>query len=210
MMATRLRRRARRGEGDRLREEILDATEALLAKTADLEAVSIRAVATAVGITPPSIYMHFDHKDDLIFAVCERNFAELDRAVLDAASRKRSPVERVKAMGRAYVDFGLSHPEQYRFLFMTPTPEWAAERMLDRIDDLAGFGHVVGAVQECVDEGLFVKKDAYLMACGLWMGVHGVTSLLISKAAFPWPDREELIEHCLDGYCASLMRTKRR
>src|SRR5205807_237758 len=46
------RRRARRGEGPRLREELLAATERLLAETGDEEAVSIRAIADAVGVTP--------------------------------------------------------------------------------------------------------------------------------------------------------------
>jgi AcrR family transcriptional regulator len=49
------RHRARRGEGDRLREEILAAAERLLLETGDESAVSIRAVADAVGVTPPSI-----------------------------------------------------------------------------------------------------------------------------------------------------------
>jgi AcrR family transcriptional regulator len=209
-MATKLRRRARRGEGVRLREEIIDAAEALLVRTNDLDAVSIRAIATAVGITAPSIYMHFDHKEDLLMEVCERHFHELDRVILQAGARKKDPVEAVKAMGRAYVRFGLEHPEQYRFLFMTPTPDWAADRMQERIDDLSGFGHVVSAVQRCIDEKAFVSKDAFLVACGLWMGVHGITSLLISKQAFPWPDRDELIDHCIDGYCDGSMRRSSR
>jgi AcrR family transcriptional regulator len=211
-MATKLRRRtrARRGEGERLREEIIDATEALLVRTNDLDAVSIRAVATAVGITPPSIYMHFDHKEDLIFAVCERHFEALDRVIREAGAKESDPVEAVNAMGRAYVRFGLEHPEQYRFLFMTPTPEWAAQRMEERIDDLSGFGHVVAAVQRCIDEGAFEESDAFLVACGLWMGVHGVTSLLISKASFPWPDKKDLIEHQIDAYCHGLVKKKKR
>ena len=65
------RARARRGEGPRLREEILAAATRLLAETGDEEAVSIRAVAEAVGVTPPSIYLHFADKTELIFAVCE-------------------------------------------------------------------------------------------------------------------------------------------
>jgi len=47
------RHRARRGEGARLREEILAAGTRLLLETGDEEAVSIRAIAQAVGVTPP-------------------------------------------------------------------------------------------------------------------------------------------------------------
>jgi AcrR family transcriptional regulator len=47
--------------------------------------VSIRAVAEAVGVTPPSIYLHFADKNELIFAICERCMDELDRATSEAA-----------------------------------------------------------------------------------------------------------------------------
>ena len=200
----RKRVRARRGEGDRLRDEIVDATERLLIRTGNADAVSIRAVADAVGVTPPAIYRHFEHKDDLILQVCERAFAHLNEHVLDAAD-VADPVDAVKAMGRAYVEFGLQHPEQYRILFMMPTPEWAQD-MGERINTLSGFDGVVAAAQRCIDAGRFEATDAFTVACGLWMGVHGVTSLLISKPSFPWPDQEALIEHCLDGYCRGLTK----
>ena len=71
------RTRARRGEGERLREEILDVAEDLLVSTGDENAVSIRAIAQRVGVTPPSIYLHFADKESLLWAVCEREFRPL-------------------------------------------------------------------------------------------------------------------------------------
>jgi AcrR family transcriptional regulator len=209
MTATRVqkRSRARRGEGERLREEILDATEALLLKTNDADAVSIRAVAEAVGVTPPSIYMHFAHKEDLILQVCERQFQVLEEFMVEATEGIDDPVEVVKAMGRAYVRFGLGRPEQYRFLFMAPTPQWADEHMREHINDLSGFSRVVAAVQRCIDEGVFVPSDAFMVACGLWTNVHGITSLLISKPGFPWPDQHALIDHIVDTQCKGLQTT---
>jgi AcrR family transcriptional regulator len=203
--ATRAARRvrARRGEGDRLREEIVDATEGLLIETGDADAVSIRAVAERVGVTPPSIYIHFVRKEDLILEVCERHFRALDAVIEEAICDECEPLDAVKAIGRAYVQFGLDHPEQYRLLFMTRT-QFDTEDVRERIMGVSGFSRVVEATQRGIDEGAFVPGDAFLMACGLWMGVHGITSLLISKPTFPWPDRETLIEHCLDGYCGAL------
>ena len=65
------RRRAPRGSGDQLREEILDATTELLLKTGEAKAVSIRAVSQLVGVTPPSIYLHFADKDALLEGVLD-------------------------------------------------------------------------------------------------------------------------------------------
>jgi AcrR family transcriptional regulator len=204
--ATRVARRARarRGEGERLREEIVNATEQLLITTGDADAVSIRAVAEAVGVTPPSIYIHFAHKEDLILEVCERHFRALDAVIEEATCDECEPLDEVKAIGRAYIGFGLEYPEQYRLLFMTRTITLDPDAMRERIMDVSGFSRVVAATKRCIDEGAFARGDAFTIACGLWVGVHGITSLFISKPTFPWPDQDELIEHVLDVYCRGL------
>src|ERR687888_1032271 len=97
------RRRAPRGQGERLRAEILEAAERLLVQTGDQEAVSIRAVADAVGVTPPSIYLHFADKNELVFAVCERAFARFDAVQEEAAAQSDDPLESLMLRGRAYI-----------------------------------------------------------------------------------------------------------
>ena len=188
------RPRARKGEGDRLREEILEATERLLIRTGDQEAVSIRAIATAVGVTPPSIYLHFADKAELIFAVCAQHFVALDEAIETAALGATDPVDELRLRGKAYVRFGIEHPEQYRILFMSrpsSMPDaWTPETMLEN----AAFTHHLEAVQRAFPD----VADAYLVAIGLWATVHGVVSLLISQPDFPWPDLDALLDHLLD------------
>lgn len=196
------RTRARRGEGERLREEILDATERLLIETSDADAVSIRAIAEAVGVTPPSIYMHFASKEELVLQACERQFQALGIYVGEATAKVDDPVEALKAMGHAYVRFGLEHPEQYRFLFMNSTPEWAVAAGRERIEELSGFWKLVAAVSTCVESGAFRPGDPFTIACSLWVAVHGVTSLFISKPFFPFPDG--LVDECLDVWCRGL------
>jgi AcrR family transcriptional regulator len=194
------RRRAPRGQGERLREEILDAAERLLIQTGSEEAVSIRAVAEAVGVTSPSIYLHFADKTELIYAVCEKNFEQFDRFIEGVAGDSKDPVDALRRRGRAYVQFGLDHPEQYRILFMTPPPGgWSADRILEN----AAFGHLLGAVQASLESGALAPADPVLVSLGLWAAVHGITSLLITKPEFPWPDTDQLVDHvvsmCVDG-----------
>jgi AcrR family transcriptional regulator len=199
------RRRAKRGEGELLRERIVDATKTLLLRAKDVDAVSIRAVSYAVGVTPPSIYMHFSNKEELILEVCGRQFEAFDAFLAHAAEGIDDPVEVVNAMGRAYVRFGLDHPEEYRLLFMSPTPEWV---MADRkIEDLSGFGRVLAAVQRCIDSGAFAQGDAFTVTCGLWASVHGLVSLLIAKPHFPWPPLDTLMEHGIQSHSRGLQST---
>lgn len=198
------RSRAKRGEGELLRSEILDATERLLVRCGDADAVSVRAIADAVGVTPPSIYLHFEDKDHLILAVCERIFDALGVAAAAAVEGVSDPLEAVRRMGRAYVRFGLDYPEQYRIMFMDRTPDSLMPAGFEALKKASGFDLVVAAAQRCVDAGVFPAADAFFLACGLWSAVHGITSLLVAKPWFPWPDAERLIDHCIDTHMGGL------
>ena len=66
------RTRNPQGQGARLRADLIAAADGILARTGDVEALSLRAVAREVGIATPSIYLHFPDKSALIHAVLER------------------------------------------------------------------------------------------------------------------------------------------
>ena len=197
------RARARRGEGDRLRPEILAAAGRLLAEHGDENAVSIRMIADAVGVTPPSIYLHFPDKDALIEAVCEERFAAFDAALEAAAAGAADPLEALRARGRAYVRFALDNPEHYRVIFMTRHDRAMdlAELVAPGPDARAGaraFGHLVAAVTRAAEAGAIVAPNPVLTALHLWSGFHGLVSLLISEPGFPWPDLDLLVDSLLD------------
>jgi AcrR family transcriptional regulator len=203
-----VRTRNRRGQGELLRAEILDAAGRLLAERGDENAVSIRMIADAVGVTPPSIYLHFPDKDTLIDAVCEARFAEFD-AALESAGRKaaksKDPLAELRERGRAYVRFGLANPEHYRVIFMTKHQRsMTIEEMLAGSMDgepragAKAFSHVVGAVLRAADAGAIRTNDPFVTAILLWSGFHGIVSLLISEPGFPWPPVETLVESLLD------------
>ena len=203
--APKRRPRAKRGEGDRLRDEILEAASELLRRTGDEEAVSVRAVAQAVGVTPPSIYLHFADKDALLVAVCEHHYRALDDFVEERVAGIDDPVLQLGVRGRAYVEFGIEHPEHYRILFMNKTAAVVAERA-DRMESVSGFDHLYDNVQRCIDAGAVVEDDALLVATGLWTLVHGITSLAISVPGFPEVGMERLQDHMAQVYGTGLFR----
>jgi AcrR family transcriptional regulator len=194
--------RGRRGQGERTREDILAAAEALLLETGSEEEVSIRAVADVVGVTAPSIYRHFPDKAHLIFEVCARQFermAEEVSAVL-AADPTATVTDQLKAAGRAYARFGLANPEHYRIMFMghaDHTPEMYGEA---RVLETGSFGMVVALAQQAIDEGRLRPEltDAEAVAHALWAGVHGLVSLAVAKPNMPGPDVEDRLETLLD------------
>jgi AcrR family transcriptional regulator len=190
------RRRARRGDGRLLREEIIAAAERLLLERGSEEAVSIRAIADAVGVTPPSIYLHFADKEELFVAVCDARFEELARLSDEAAAGATDPVDEIRRRGLAYIRFGLDNPGQYRVLFIEPQLNPVST---EEIAKWACLQDMVDAVQRGIDAGLIEGPDAFVITAGLWAYVHGLVSLLITKPGLPWPPVETLVDHVLDS-----------
>jgi AcrR family transcriptional regulator len=202
------RPRSKRGEGDRLRDEILDAVDAILMANPTPDAVSIRAVAERVGCTPPAIYLHFFDKQELLFDVCARRFRQLSQAidVAVAAVPEADQLGRLEAGMRAYVRFGLDHPEHYRILFMGRsilTP--------DQLDELRrhgvnGVDPLVERCRRCIKAGVVTGDDPKLMAYGAWSVVHGLVSLQIAKPHVDWPANHKLTDHLIGTHLRGLTR----
>jgi AcrR family transcriptional regulator len=197
------RERARRGEGDRLREEILEAAEYLLARYGHDDAVSIRAVANRVGCTPPAIYIHFADKTELLFEVCARRFGAMQSEIDAAVAAHTDPFDRLVAGSKAYIRFGLENPEHYRILFMQKallTPEQWKDL---RLSGASGFHHLTDRVQEAQDSGS-IAGDTRQIAIGVWQLCHGIVSLMITKPQWGWDEVDTMTDHLLLSYLRGL------
>jgi AcrR family transcriptional regulator len=181
-----------------LREEILLAAEQLLIETHDQSALSIRAIAAAVGVTPPSIYLHFADRADLLFAVCERHAEQLQHAMAEATAGVGDPVERIRRRGQAYVRWALENPEHYRILTMTH-PDGTPDRFTDEhLADTAGLIALVEDLAAAMATGQIAGEDPLESAKLLWMVVHGMVSLLITRPEFPFPPVERTYDRLFE------------
>jgi AcrR family transcriptional regulator len=192
------RRRAQRGSGDQLRDEIIAAATELLAAAKSADEVSIRAVADAVGVTAPSIYLHFADKNELLGAVVSAVFCTLDTAMLEAGALVDSPMARLRAFGLAYVHFALAHPEHYRIATMDPCPM----PFVDEVMASSAFVHFNGTVVECMEAGIFPAGDPMPITLDLWAAAHGIASLMIAKPFLPWGDVDAVADRAL---CAAAL-----
>ena len=166
--------------------------------------MSIRAIAEAVGVTPPAIYLHFEDKTALLVAVSGRHWQRFEQEIRDATAGIDDPIVRLRAAGRAYVRWGLENPEPYRILFMT-RPGSAPEQFGgERVHEDSCFAYLVSMVSDAIAGGRLRTDDAFLAATGLWTAAHGVTSLLLSRPAFPWPERDRIVDHVLDAHLGGL------
>jgi len=186
-----VRSRNARGDGARLRDEIIEAATALL-QTGTAESVTLRAVAREARITPPAIYRHFDDLDAVLRAVIDIAFDEL-AAFLREASAGSSTVVRLRAVCHAYLDFASEHPQRYRLMF---GGVWnAAEATAKSPEEFAARGEIgldafrvlSNAVDECVRGGESSSEDPFGDAVALWVALHGLAGLRQTTPVFPWP-----------------------
>jgi AcrR family transcriptional regulator len=191
-MADVRRERNRRGEGDRLRAEILAAATRLLETAGTDEGLSLRAVAREVGISPQSMYLHFGNLDALVLAVLADSHATMG-AVLDAAAAAEAdPVERILARGRAYLAWGAAHPGLYQVMYEGRLQSEPEQDPSVVPPGRAQLYKVRDDIRAAMTAGVVPEGDAEALAMQLWALVHGLVSLRANKPGVPWPDTAAL------------------
>jgi AcrR family transcriptional regulator len=181
-------------EKKELREEILDAARDLFVREG-FENVSMRKIAEKIEYSPTTIYLYFQDKADLLDCLCEETFERLVRRQSALDDSIADPVERLRRGLRAYIEFGLKHPNSYKVAFMMPDPFDDPERCV-RAHAMGqkAFDHLRRTLQQCLDERRIEVLDLEASAQALWATIHGLTSLLIAHPRFPWLDRDHVID----------------
>lgn len=205
-MPQRIARRTpnRRGEGARLREDLIAAASELLAELDSEEALSLRAVARRVNVAPQSVYLHFPDRKALLSAVYRARFADLAATLTAAVEQTERSVlaepdgdrARVRSLCEAYCRFAETHPGHYRVLFGTAgAPGWEP-RPLDGMPALRLLDDAVRACQPHQAPG---QAPLPATLC-LWAALHGLVTLRRDRPSFPWPDLDQLIDHLVSAH----------
>jgi AcrR family transcriptional regulator len=194
---TRRRPRSRRGDGGRLREEIIQAARDILAETGSLDGLTLRGVARRVGIAATSIYLHFPDTEHLAVAATAQTFADLTAAAAAAAAGISDPGQELLARCRAYCHFALEHPVHYKVMFhLDLAPSLAANP--DATPGRRAFQVLVRAVQACQDAGVATATgDPFRLASLIWAAEHGLVSLRLARPQFPWSDLDGLVDEAV-------------
>ncbi len=170
------------------RRKILEAARRMFAQHG-YDATTMRAIAAKIGYTPTAIYHHFRNKEALLTELTTQDFRALAQ-VFQQIGEVADPVERLRRIGQAYVEFGLRHPMHYRLMFMTPHPR-VCEAMIgiahgDPSQDAYAF--LVQSCEQAIASGRFRPElqDPHEVAQILWSATHGLVSLRIAKEHDDW------------------------
>ncbi len=181
-----------RGQGERLRAEIIDAALRLLDRLADDQALSLRAVAREAGIAATSVYIHFADHDALVLAALEHCHADLMHAVNQAEAGAADLAAALRARIALIGAWSREHPGLYKVLHESTLNQRADMSFKDEMAK-----RTTAAIRRCMDAGLAPHGDAETIALDLRTAVHGAVSLRVNQPELPWPPLEEQVDRFL-------------
>ncbi len=176
-------------------------------------ALSLRAIARELNITAPAIYNYFPDRDALVTALVIDAYTSFGDSQI--AARDAVPAENLKgrmlAIGLAYRNWALSHPQRYLLIFGTPIPGYvapveqtqpSAARSLSALVSVVDALRVAGQlnaddfpkVQDEYRSGFELWKKhggnydvlSLSVAVLIWARVHGIVSLEIARNLPPF------------------------
>jgi AcrR family transcriptional regulator len=189
------RRKSARGEGERLRQDLLESAANLMATHGDIDSISLRAVARDAGVSPTAVYRHFPDHLTLLREASDYCWTNLREALATARLSSTDPFISFRAHGEAYIQFAIDQPGQYRVLFSNKL-------------DLGGESSAVGRAcfQLLLDDVTTVlrlrddDRDPNFVAAQVHTWIHGIVDLRNTHPDVPWPSTTDL----LDGLGISL------
>src|SRR5260221_7386983 len=156
-------------------ERIADESLKILEEEGE-DAVSMRRVASAVGITPMAIYHYFPDKRRLLNFVVDREFEKF-LGYIQARPARGSNESRLLNCMDAYIDYAFDRPRIFDYVFSQPRPN--ARRYPDdfRARRSPTLNPTADIVAHAIDAGFLIHDDVSEIALQLCAHAHGYVSL---------------------------------
>lgn len=182
-------RSRRERERDALRTTILHEAGALFVELG-YDQFSMRKVAARIGYSATTIYHHFQDKDALLLALLGEAFCSFRQTLDDATKSASDPLDKVVALGRAYIQYAQNNPVFYHLMFLR-RPDYLIRREEELLRGTNnGVETLMAAVAELQMAGYYQGHSVEAVANALWASTHGI--VMLGMTAFQGqPDKVE-------------------
>jgi AcrR family transcriptional regulator len=183
-----------------------------MARDGGPDAITLREVTRAAGVSPNAAYRHFTDRDDLVHAVAAEAQRELARAIsarvagtpTDLPAAEAS-IERLRRVGLAYIDFARAERGLFELAFFTQDTQ-ASEGIVTLDDEVvAPFRLLMDTLDAMVDAGALRADRRPLAEWACWSAVHGFADIAV-HGPVRWQSAEvidalaaSVVERAIDG-----------
>jgi AcrR family transcriptional regulator len=203
-------------ELEQVRMRILDAALSIIIKEG-FDALTMRKLASRIGMTAPNIYNYFSSKDELYISIVIRGFEMLHNNLKAAYQSYEDPLSRALSLTNAYMNFGIENSAHYEIMFSRATPKYndyvgtpyeklsAMEyRISMEIAQLA-----MKAVSELMGGDVSPEDDGVVQnVIRIWSTLHGMVSLFNSQIiGYVARDAKSVYEKIIDNLVKSIVIT---
>jgi AcrR family transcriptional regulator len=162
-----------------------------LAQTApSIEALSLRQLAAAAGVSAAAVYRHFDNKDALLFEVAAEGFDRLAERFNRAcpaskpAHSARAARRRFDALALAYLDFAADNPRVWSLMFGASGGSyrgWFANQPAGASSRPSSFEALPRLLGELHQQGVLPRRPNDEDALFAWATIHGAAQLALGQ-----------------------------
>ena len=185
--------RARKGDGPLLREKIVEAAIAEMLNTERTEPLTMRYIATKIGVSAPAIYIHFSSKEALLFEASER-IAAAGIALRVAQSKGDNPIVDLLTRMSGIMDNIQVYPDVYRTLMMTDREFTPDDYRGNKVYNMVPFQTSLSAISQAQKLGqLSADLDPHVSSLMVLFLMHGYLTLRLTKPDLEMPDQDELL-----------------
>lgn len=154
------------------------------------EGTSIRTISEAIEYSPATIYLYFKDKNDIFFQLQQQAF-ELLEEKMKATQNIVSPFERLKAMGKVYLNFAFDNPQYYDLMFILRSPMESLKEENTWQQGIKLYESIENTVEACIVAKQIRPTDHQVIAFTTWSYIHGQCALLI-RQRLPMHEKQHL------------------
>jgi AcrR family transcriptional regulator len=176
-------------------------------KAPDFEQISLRELASGLGVSAAAVYRHFDGREALLTELAGIGIAKLTEHFSNAFDLNTPPVDALQAvqrlhrLGVAYLRFADEQPAMWRLIFGAPAVQTRAKAL--QTNAPTSYSYLPAALLGLYRTGVIAAPPAPGDLLFTWSTVHGAAALRVGNVAAAQGEVEqvgaEVVQRILRG-----------
>ena len=172
------------------------------------EQTSMRNIANEINYSPGSLYFYFKDKSEIFHELHKEGF-QLLLGQLKVLEKVADPFERLKAMGRIFIQFAQDNKDYYNLMFIVEEPAKKSPEDGGFTIAQEAINSLSVVIKECQQKGRFKDMDTEYFTFMILSALHGICALFCKDRTASFVDKtnEELMENGYECLVALLEKS---